>query len=88
MTNPIAIASACYDADVSMDVDSHAQLSALSVIADDQADTAIPSASSFLAAKRRSVNDFAQIRVATTISHYPSPNEMTFLKDRIPTVAL
>ena len=42
-----------YDADVSMDVDSPAQLSALSAIADDQADTAIPSASSILAAKQK-----------------------------------
>lgn len=36
-----------------MDVDSPAQLSALSAIADDQADTAIPSASSILAAKQK-----------------------------------
>ncbi|KAI1794968.1 GCFC-domain-containing protein [Ganoderma leucocontextum] len=42
-----------YDADVSMDVDSPAQLSALSAIADDQAETAIPSASSILAAKQK-----------------------------------
>ncbi|PIL22749.1 hypothetical protein GSI_15442 [Ganoderma sinense ZZ0214-1] len=42
-----------YDADVSMDVDSPAQLSALSAIADDQGETAIPSASSILAAKQK-----------------------------------
>ncbi len=36
-----------------MDVDSPAQLSALSAIADDQAETAIPSSSSILAAKQK-----------------------------------
>ncbi|KAI0747373.1 nineteen complex-related protein 2-domain-containing protein [Fomes fomentarius] len=42
-----------YDADISMDVDSPAQLSALSNIADEETETAIPSASSVLAAKQK-----------------------------------
>ncbi|TBU23747.1 GCFC-domain-containing protein [Dichomitus squalens] len=48
-----ALPTDAYDADVSMDVDSFAHLSALSAIPDDTAETAIPSASSILAAKQK-----------------------------------